>query len=260
MMEEARKRAAKLGRHDILRKFYTTDYAYLKEGKVAVLWDDILLHKKDTIPEFTLWRNAESVKMVPSGARRILEIGIGMGHALRGLSAAIPGLEYYGVDTSKQAVENAGKLFKGQFAVAGIENLPWPGTQFDVILMLEVLEHIEVTRTFSVLNTLRSRLADNGRLILSVPLGSVEDLRQSSFICPHCGDFVDPNGHIRSYIDLQPISAELALAGFEIELEQGLAGGKYYGLPRQWLKKFFPKRIKPMVMIFRCRKMPEPKV
>lgn len=254
MMEDARKRVGKLGAVEILEGLYDPRHAFLKQGKVGLLWDDVLLHGKDTIPDFTLWRNKISVDLIPHGVERVLEIGIGMGHAVKRMSERYPNVEVYGTDISEQAVERASASFRGHFAVADLGELPWQGIKFDAILMLEVLEHVEAPRTFSVLRWLESMLTDSGCLILSVPLESVSDLKRSYFFCPHCGQPVHQIGHVRSYSELQPVQMELAASGFEIERMQGLAGGKYLGIPRQWLMPLFPGRIKPMVMIFRCRR------
>jgi SAM-dependent methyltransferase len=253
-METARKRAAVTGAEEVLEELYKPPYAYLKQGHVKRQWDDILAQKKDPIADFTLWRNRQSVRLLPASTKRLLEVGIGSGHALRAASEKLPEAELFGTDISSSLVANATAGLKGHFAVADVGQLPWPDVQFDAILMLEVLEHIEVTRTFSVLRWLHDLLKEGGSLILSVPLETVADLAMSTFLCPHCAEPVHPIGHVRSYSDLEPVQAELRLAGFEIERRWGLAGGRYCGVPRQWLMPIFPERIKPMVMIFKCRK------
>ncbi len=254
MMEVARKQAAKLGAGDVLEELYKPHYAFLKQGRVELLWNDLLLHNKDQTPDFTLWRNRKAVELVPPGLKRVLEVGVGMGNAVRYLSERFPDLEVYGTDISKQSVQHASASFRGHFAVAEPGELPWAGLRFDAILMLEVLEHVEAPRTFGVLRWVHSILSEAGVLILSVPLEGVTDLRQSHFVCPHCGQLVHQIGHLRSYSDLQPIQMELVRSGFDIERARGLAGGKYLGISRQWLMPLFPSRIRPMVMIFRCRR------
>jgi len=255
MMEVARKQAAKAGAGDILEHLYTTDYAFLRQGRADLLWDDLLVHEKDQTPDFTAWRNKVTVDLVPPTTRRLLEVGIGMGHAVQRLAERFKELEIYGTDISKESVQHASAEFKGQFAVASLGELPWPQLKFDAVLMLEVLEHVEAPRTFEVLRWLHSILTENGFLILSVPLETVSGLRQSYFLCPHCGKPVHQIGHVRSYSELQPIQMELALSRFRVERMQGVAGGKYVGIPRQWLMPFFPNHVKPMVMIFRCKKL-----
>lgn len=249
-MEDARGRAAARGALDVLPRLYEPSYAYLPEGKVSGLWEDYFSGDKDTIPDFTAWRNERSVGLVPRHSRRVLEVGMGGGRALRLLQQRIPGVELYGIDLSPHLVADVSRNLRGHFTVSTIEALPWPDVRFDAILMLEVLEHVEAPRTFAVLRTLRERLADGGALIMSVPMR--EDLRRSYFPCPHCGQPVHQIGHLRSYSP-ELIRAELRVAGLAVEKELPLAGGTYFGIRRQHLMPFFPDKIQPMVLILRCR-------
>lgn len=249
-MEDARGRAAALWDLKRLAALYSPTYAHLREGKIAALWEDNVLGEKDTIPEFSAWRNAQSVRLIPRWSRRVLEVGVGAGHALRLLPAALPEAALYGIDLSEKIVERISREIRGTFAVSSIEGLPWRGIMFDAILMLEVLEHIEAPRTFAVLRTLRERLSSSGVLILSVPLR--EDLRRSYFICSHCGHSIHQIGHLRSYTP-ELLRAELALAGYGIDEELPLAGGTYFGIRRQYLMPFFPKKVQPMNLVVRCQ-------
>ena len=61
-----------------------------------------------------------------------------------------------------------------------------------------------------------------------------------------------PNNHVRSYSELEPVRSELVIAGFRVLRVVGLAGGTYFGIPRQWLMRLAPRRIRPMVAIFCC--------
>lgn len=248
-MEDARGRAAANGDFGRVAGLYDPIYAYLREGNVSRLWEDNLLGDKDSIPEFSAWRNRQSVRLVPRAARRILEIGPGVGHAIPLLRERCPSAEYYGVDASVKTVEALARRYLGAFAAATIEDLPWKGVAFDAILMLEVLEHVEAPRTFRVLSAIRERLSESGVLILSVPLR--EDLRRSYFICAHCGQYLHQIGHLRSYSS-ELLELELQSSGYVIEKRLPLAGGTYFGIRRQYLMPFFPKRIQPMVLVVQC--------
>jgi len=249
-MEDARGHVGATGSLDRLTRLYDPAYAYLREGHVERLWEDTLLGDKDSIPEHTAWRNVESVGLVPTTARRILEIGPGLGYAIPLLRERCPSAEYYAVDLSAKTIESLTSRHCGNFAVAPIEDLPWKDVKFDAILMLEVLEHIEAPRTFGALATLRERLTDTGVLIISVPLR--EDLRRSYFLCAHCGQYLHQIGHLRSYTP-ELLQSELNASGLVVEKSRPLAGGYYFGVRRQYLMPFFPKRIQPMNVIVRCR-------
>lgn len=249
-MEDARVRAAFDGNFGTLAALYGPPYAYLPEGKIEALWEDNLLGAKDTIPEFSHWRCKQSVRLVQREARRILDVGVGSGSAMRLLQAARPDVSLYGVDLSARTLESVSRSIPGSFAVASIEDLPWADVAFDAILLLEVLEHVEVPRTFAVLGRLRRRLAPAGALIVSVPLH--EDLRRSYFPCLCCGQRIHQIGHVRTYTP-ELVRAELAIAGYRVDRELPLAGGTYFGIRRQHLMPLFPTKIQPMVLVVRAR-------
>jgi ubiquinone/menaquinone biosynthesis C-methylase UbiE len=75
---------------------------------------------------------------------RVLEIGIGQGQFLKKISQYRPELQLYGVDISATAIEMLKRSNKisGDFQVAQAESLPFPDDYFDVVVMIDVLEHI----------------------------------------------------------------------------------------------------------------------
>jgi len=99
--------------------------------------------------------------------RTVLEVGCGEGYALEalirgGLDAALTG-----VDLSERAIREAEARLDGRAAleVADARKLGADGRTFDLVVMLEVLEHIEAPeRMLPVLEGLTNR-----HLLLSVP-------------------------------------------------------------------------------------------
>jgi SAM-dependent methyltransferase len=75
---------------------------------------------------------------------------------------------------------------------------------FDVVFMLEVLEHVPPSKTFFLLKNLKRFLKSDGILILSVPTNEGLDGMESN-----------PNGHVRMYTE-DLIRTELKISGFEI--------------------------------------------
>src|SRR2546427_748002 len=75
--------------------------------------------------------------------------------------------------------------------------------------------------------------------------------RAGVFPRPHAGQPVYRIGHVRSYSELQAIQMEPERSGFRVDRARGIAGGSILAY-RQWLMPFFPDRIKPTLMIFRC--------
>lgn len=100
-------------------------------------------------------------------AARILEAGSGTGGNLLMLSK-------YGSVSAFEMDDNARKLAAGKAAGrftlrAGCcpRDIPFPGEQFDLICMFDVLEHID--EDVQTLAALRNRLAPGGRVLVTVP-------------------------------------------------------------------------------------------
>jgi SAM-dependent methyltransferase len=77
--------------------------------------------------------------------RSILEVGCGEGYMLEALADADLGVELHGVDISGTAIEDARARLAGraQLDVVDARDLARDGRQFDMVVMVEVLEHIE---------------------------------------------------------------------------------------------------------------------
>lgn len=127
----------------------------------------------------------------------VLNIGVGRG----GLEAIL--LQKRAVvsclDPSEKSIDNLRKLFSlGDRAQVGFSQaMPFADCQFDVVVMSEVIEHLndEVLRTTlsEVLRVLKSR----GCFIGTVPAD--ENLFANQVMCPHCGEAFHRWGHIQTF-------------------------------------------------------------
>jgi 2-polyprenyl-3-methyl-5-hydroxy-6-metoxy-1,4-benzoquinol methylase len=84
--------------------------------------------------------------------------------------------------------------------------------RFDVVLMIEVIEHVLEEDLDGALRKVRSLLAKDGTLIVSTP--NAEDLDLSSAYCPNCDTLFHRWQHVRSFTP-QSLSALLLAYGFE---------------------------------------------
>jgi ubiquinone/menaquinone biosynthesis C-methylase UbiE len=86
-------------------------------------------------------RLAETVRNIP--AQSILDAGCGEGETLERLRDLLPPV-VVGFDLNPDSVAYAAQRFpKGTFTVENVYHLPYPDQNFDLVLCLEVLEHLE---------------------------------------------------------------------------------------------------------------------
>jgi ubiquinone/menaquinone biosynthesis C-methylase UbiE len=75
---------------------------------------------------------------------RILDVGCGEGFVLERLRPRLPDVETFGLDRDLRALAEARARCPDMMAqVADAHELPYPGQSFDVVLCLEVLEHMD---------------------------------------------------------------------------------------------------------------------
>jgi len=99
----------------------------------------------------------------------ILDIGCGDGRLIYELKKIFPEKKMVGVDLSEQAISFAkafNRLNKSEFysTYSEINNV-----KFDLITLIEVLEHIPDKDIKTITETIKNRLAPGGKLIISVP-------------------------------------------------------------------------------------------
>ena len=101
--------------------------------------------------------------------RRVLDVGCGKGYGTRMLEQA-GAAAVVGVDASEEAVQYARGSAAGAaatFEVGSLPHLPFPDSSFDVVVMLEVIEHVQDMA--SSLRAIRRVLTEDGILVLSTP-------------------------------------------------------------------------------------------
>lgn len=135
-------------------------------------------------------------KHVAPGAH-VLNIGVGRG----GLENILlkKGAVVSCLDPSESAIDGIRKQYElGERAQVGFsQSMPFSDSQFDVVVMSEVLEHLSDDVMNSTLVEVRRVLKPGGHFIGTVPAN--ETLSDNRTVCPHCGEDFHRWGHLQSF-------------------------------------------------------------
>lgn len=152
--------------------------------------------KKEIVIDF-INRYFSSTKAEP----KILDIGCGSGLMLNALEKYG---KVHGMDMSDDAISFSREIFSGQVEKGFLPaNIPYPENNFDLVIALDVIEHVD-DDVASLVN-IRSRMVEGGKAIITVPacmlLWSEHDV---------------VNEHKRRY-DLKELNKKLLDSGFIVE-------------------------------------------
>lgn len=170
------------------------------------------------------------VSLLPKNKSRILDLGIGQGYLEQRLKLLGVTHELYGVDISRKSIERANKNFRGKFVVENVLNIDklYKKEFFDVIVAIELIEHISPPRIFSLYKHVRTILKKKGIFIISTPLN--EGLRHMK---------LNPSAHVREYT-IPILKTEFKLSGLKINKIK-----TFYAFKNLYpFKKFISKFIK----------------
>ena len=135
---------------------------------------------------------------------RVLNVGIGSGIIERRLLR--DGWQVSALDPSREVVERLS--LSGVDARIGVgQEMPFADGSFDLVIVSEVLEHIEATLRPAVYGEIARVLRRPGWIIGSVPYR--ENLLDNEVVCPDCGKIFHRWGHV-SCFDLPDIRQELS--------------------------------------------------
>lgn len=150
---------------------------------------------------------------------KVLDVGCGSGRWARHLAQL--GYEVAGTDIWPTPPEG---LTAENYAPGTTARLPWPDATFDVVTMLDTLEHVD---DLPALRECRRVLKPTGLLLVSVPafpsLWSARDVRA---------------GHRRRYTKTS-LTMILRTAGFEA---QQIFGYQFLLLPMIWISRLLARR------------------
>jgi len=137
---------------------------------------------------------------------KILDYGCGQGHLLKYiLEKESKKTEAYGFEFNKDSVEATNEMltgfnnFKGCQMIQG-DNENYTGfddESFDVVFMIEVIEHLSDEYLDKTLREIHRILKKNGKIVITTP--NNEDLLNHSHMCPDCGCVFHRMQHMRNF-------------------------------------------------------------
>jgi glycosyltransferase involved in cell wall biosynthesis/ubiquinone/menaquinone biosynthesis C-methylase UbiE len=127
----------------------------------------------------------------PEDVKSVLDIGCGDGKITHALSEKFKGVSFHGFDKSYEALDRL-KLPSTQ---GDVVNLPFQDNQFDLVMTVDLLEHLDDLEEQQCLKEL-FRVAKNW-VFLTVPFN--ENLEEGLTKCDNCCEIYHVNYHKRSY-------------------------------------------------------------
>ena len=201
-------------------------------------WDQMISKntKSDGLDPITEERVKWAVDFIKPDKIKLLDIGVGYGYFEKLLLEKKKKLELFGIDISQKGLERIRKKIPGEFKHGRVEKIPYRDSSFDIVVCLEVLEHISATDIFKALKEIRRVLKKDGQFVVSVP---VNERYSKSY---------NPNRHMRAYTP-ELFLAELKIARFKVEKSKEFYAFKNLYLLKNILRKILKNRWKPNIML-----------
>lgn len=246
-LEEYRNTLALNGAYYQFKETYSEKIKPLPNINTDKFWSNKTAIEKENLIKSSIYK--DKIKIASSFASNIsgkfLDIGFGNAEVEKILQK-YKFIDIYGIDISSRSVNEAKKTLKGTYVKAGILRIPFSNQYFELVLALDVFEHLPQEKTFKAFNEVYRVLKKNGLLVVSVPVN--EDLEEM------LKNQINPNGHLRNYTPAI-IKAELLVAGFEILNTHYLYAFKNLYHFKKLLSWIWPfKSWSPNLILIRARK------
>jgi SAM-dependent methyltransferase len=154
----------------------------------------------------------------------VLDFGCGPGAIWDHLVRLKARWRYTGLDFSRSSIsklmENAAgyEHFRGAKHVASLPT-DLPSAHFDVVLLFEVVEHLNDAYLDATLAEVGRLLKNGGVVVITTP--NQEDLSLSTRLCPECGAIFNEWQHVRSW-SVGSLSARMREGGFALRIAKTL--------------------------------------
>lgn len=245
--EELRQNLAHKGSLSELRKTYTNGFAEIKDLNKNHFWNKRIVIDRPGLKHNPIYQDKVAIvsRYLRNQKGKLLDVGFGWG-VLEKKVKNYSGLEVFGIDISTEAVRYAKVNLKGEFKTANIFTIPFGDKEFDIVVALDILEHIRPSKVFSAYSEIGRVIKKGGTFIITIPMneGLENMVKRGS----------NPVSHLRVYTpDL--IQAELKLAGYNVvKTEYRFAFRKHYKLKNFAMKFDFLNYWKPNMMVIVAKK------
>lgn len=207
---------------------YTKSYPYLSDKNSAKLWNKLNNEHitSYSISPMEMDKLQTVAKFININNKKILNIGFGSANleAIIDQKSGIKRFAWEGIDIAHKSVKIAQKRYPtAKFYTGDIRTVKIKKNEYDLIIALEVLEHIEPFEILPVIRKIFYSLKLGGKFIVSVPVNEgLEEMVNKG---------INPNAHVRDYSP-ELIEAELVLAGFDVRNSY-----IFYAFNKQYLLK-----------------------
>lgn len=168
--------------------------------------------------------------LIPHKNIKILDLGIGQGYLEQFFKKENRKNQLFGIDVSKISIERSKREFSGEFIVGDILNIEkyYKKNFFDVIVAIEVIEHVSPNKIFGLYKKVYNLLKLGGLFIISTPLNEgLENMENN------------PSAHVREYT-IPVLEKEFEIARFQI-----LKKKTHYAFSKKYyMKKLIAKIVK----------------
>lgn len=156
----------------------------------VIIWDKHLTKKQEENE-----KNHQVTKLIPPDTANILDVGCGNGMFINSLKHNLPceNIRLMACDFSKTAL----KYVETDKLLATVSSLPFKDAVFDLVISMEVLEHLpekEYTKGLRELQRI-------GRKYIIITVPNKDNIKSSLTTCPSCYCKFNPCFHLRSFSD-----------------------------------------------------------
>lgn len=146
-------------------------------NNTSIFWDKTLVEKKRSILKSEIYRSKNKIilKLISNLEGKLLNIGFGYGILEEQIIQKKFNLKLFGIDISNNAVKNLNKKYGIKYKLGDIRNIKFKNSYFNVVLALDVIEHLNNTGVSTALQEIRRILKNNGILIISIPINEKKE-------------------------------------------------------------------------------------